>query len=225
MTTGQFQRAKIEVVENGATKKGQSVEFMYNPDSISFSKSVKWQETSKPTSNNPESDFAGGETGTFEISQAVFDGTVPLDGESSPREIGESISQLLNLMDIDKSLKPARPPRCRFVWGNFRSFDVYVQSVKVRYEFFDRSGKPLRAKVDITFKQAEDQSDIQGQNPTSRSYARKIHTVIEGETLDWIAYQEYGDPAVWRHIAEVNNLADPMHLRPGQVLKLVPIEL
>ncbi len=47
--------------------------------------------------------------------------------------------------------------------------------------------------------------------------------VHEGQTLDWIAYQEYGDPAYWRHIAETNDLANPKDLRPGQVLKLTPL--
>jgi nucleoid-associated protein YgaU len=47
--------------------------------------------------------------------------------------------------------------------------------------------------------------------------------VVEGQTLDWIAYQEYGSPAAWRHIAETNSLDDPMNLTPGQILKLTPL--
>jgi nucleoid-associated protein YgaU len=48
--------------------------------------------------------------------------------------------------------------------------------------------------------------------------------VREGERLDWIAYREYGNPARWRHIAEVNGISDPLELQPGQVLKLTPWE-
>jgi nucleoid-associated protein YgaU len=47
--------------------------------------------------------------------------------------------------------------------------------------------------------------------------------VREGERLDWIAYQEYGRAAYWRHIAETNDLADPTDIRPGQILQLVPL--
>ena len=46
---------------------------------------------------------------------------------------------------------------------------------------------------------------------------------VEGERLDWIAYQEYGNPRHWRHIADVNDLANPFDLRSGQVLKLTPL--
>ncbi|NJM39843.1 MAG: LysM peptidoglycan-binding domain-containing protein [Anaerolineae bacterium] len=44
-----------------------------------------------------------------------------------------------------------------------------------------------------------------------------------GETLDYIAYQHYGDAAQWRHIAQANNLLNPKNLRPGLVLKLTPL--
>jgi len=73
----------------------------------------------------------------------------------------------------------------------------------------------------VTFSETGEQK--KAQNPTTRTEARKIWVVHEGQTLDWIAYQEYGDPAYWRHIAETNNLANPMDLRPGQALKLTPL--
>jgi hypothetical protein len=65
---------------------------------------------------------------------------------------------------------------------------------------------------------------IQGQNPTSGGpggYA--VHEVKEGETIDHIAFQEYGSSAAWRHLAEANNLDDPSRLQPGQRLLLVPL--
>jgi len=46
-----------------------------------------------------------------------------------------------------------------------------------------------------------------------------------GETIDWIAFQEYGDPAEWRHIATTNNLLNAKDLTPGSVLKITPLPL
>jgi nucleoid-associated protein YgaU len=46
--------------------------------------------------------------------------------------------------------------------------------------------------------------------------------VKERDTLDWIAYDEYGDTAMWRFIAETNNLDNPQRLTPGQVLAIAP---
>jgi nucleoid-associated protein YgaU len=47
--------------------------------------------------------------------------------------------------------------------------------------------------------------------------------VTEGQTIDLIAHQEYGDPSAWRHIAKANGLTAPRNLKPGQVLRLPPL--
>ncbi len=201
----------------------------FNPETVTFSKAVKWTKTSKPTSDNPDMDFGGGKSGTFKISDVIFDGTMPTLlkelGKQGSTNITTDIEQLVRFTEIDKTIdaKEPRPPKCQFVWGEYKSYEVYVKQVSVTYELFDASGKPLRAKVTVDFVEADDANTLPYQNPTSRSLARKVRTVLEGETLDWIAYQEYGSAAAWRHIAETNNLDDPSDVRAGQVLRLVPL--
>lgn len=111
------------------------------------------------------------------------------------------------------------PPKCKFVWGNF-AFVAITESADVTFTMFLPNGTPVRAKAKLKMKQVEEQSLYPPQNPTTRSVARKLWVVREGETLDWIAYQEYRDPSLWRHLAEINNLDNPRDLRPGQVLNL-----
>jgi len=112
------------------------------------------------------------------------------------------------------------PPRCKFVWGNF-SFVCILKSVDVTYTVFLPNGTPVRATASVKLLQIEEQSMYPPQNPTTRSAARKTWVVREGETLDWIAHQEYGDPALWRFIAQTNHLDNPRDLHPGQVLGLL----
>ncbi len=203
----------------------------FNPETVTFSKGVKWTKTEKPTSDNPDMDFGGGKSGTFKISDITFDSTLPTllteqgkKGSAVSGTITTDIEQLVRFTEIDSTITPEpRPPKCQFVWGQYKSYSVYVQHVTVTYEMFDATGKPLRAKVSVDFVEAEDANTLPYQNPTSRSLARKVRTVLEGETLDWIAYQEYGSAAAWRHIAETNNLDDPSNVRAGQVLRLVPL--
>jgi nucleoid-associated protein YgaU len=108
-----------------------------------------------------------------------------------------------------------------FQWGSFLSYKGVISQIAQNFTLFKTDGTPLRASVDVTFSETGEQQ--KKQNPTTRTEARKIWVVHEGQTLDWIAYQEYGDPACWRHIAETNNLPNPRDLRPGQVLKLTPL--
>jgi hypothetical protein len=44
--------------------------------------------------------------------------------------------------------------------------------------------------------------------------------VVQGDTLPGVAYQEYGDAALWRAVADVNGIDDPARLRPGRRLLL-----
>ena len=117
----------------------------------------------------------------------------------------------------------ASPPSVRFVWGKIVSFEAYLISLNLTYNLFLADGTPVRATAQATLKQARDEDLWPKQNPTSQSMARKLWVVSEGETLDWIAYKEYGNVAHWRHIAETNQLANPRALRPGQLLKLEPL--
>ncbi len=41
-----------------------------------------------------------------------------------------------------------------------------------------------------------------------------------GDRIDNIAAEEYGDPELWRPIADANNLDDPSWLEPGTMLVL-----
>jgi nucleoid-associated protein YgaU len=115
------------------------------------------------------------------------------------------------------------PPKVKFVWGRILSFEAYLTKFSQTLTLFKSDGTPVRATVKITLQQSRDEGVFPAQNPTSLSAARKMWVVNAGETLDWIAYKEYGSAAHWRHIAEVNNLADPKNLRSGQILKLTPL--
>jgi nucleoid-associated protein YgaU len=48
----------------------------------------------------------------------------------------------------------------------------------------------------------------------------RTHTVVEGDSLQSIAYAEYGNPGLWRAVAEVNGIDDPMRPPTGASLLL-----
>ncbi len=125
-----------------------------------------------------------------------------------------------------------RPPKVILRWGNLtqtyysrrknKEEHFFLTEIAVTYKLFDNKGTPLRANARLTFKRAIDL--MPGTNPTSVGAARKIWQVEAGQTLDWIAYREYGNPALWRRIAKANNLANPRQLRPGQILRLPVVD-
>ncbi len=78
----------------------------------------------------------------------------------------------------------------------------------------------MRVSANITLEEVP--TDPKGQNPTSGSrQGRRRHVLTEGETLQSIAWAEYGDAKLWRAIATFNGLDDPMRVAIGTAV-LVP---
>jgi nucleoid-associated protein YgaU len=83
----------------------------------------------------------------------------------------------------------------------------------------------------MTLKQADTASTASSNganrpgNPTTRANAgHGVHMVKDGDSLQSIAYQAYGDATAWRSIAEANDIENPMRLRRGRALSLPKLD-
>jgi len=209
------QKARI-VQEDNPSK---AVVCHFNPEDFSIGRTIRWNADTNIGDDASRLSFAGGE---------AQDLTIPLlfDTTDTGKDVRDSYKVLLELADVDPRNRNPRtgksePPRCRFEWGRFLAFSAVITRITQKFLMFKTDGTPVRVQVTVTLKQVGE--IVRPQNPTTRSEARRTWVVTEGQRLDWIAYQEYGDPAHWRHIAETNDLENPMELRPGQVLHLAPL--
>jgi hypothetical protein len=199
---------------------GKGVTCHFNPNTFLLGKTILWETETNIGGDVSKISFSGGEAHKIGPIELLFDTT------DTGKDVRDSYKVLLQLAEVDPKNKNSKtgksePPFCRFQWGKFLSFTAVITDITQTFTMFKGDGTPVRAKVKVTFLQVPEK--LKKQNPTSSSEPRKIWVVHEGQRLDWIAYQEYGDPACWRYIAETNNLADPRDLRPGQVLRLVPL--
>ena len=106
------------------------------------------------------------------------------------------------------------PPWVLFRWGQLTGSLSYIASVQVKYTLFTAAGVPVRATCTVALEEIA--GDPPKQNPTSGGLVpRRVHVLIEGETLAGIAYNEYGNASLWRAVAEANRIDDPMRLRSG----------
>lgn len=214
-TRPNVQKARIVNVD----KPGHAVTCHFNPDTFSMDRTITWKSDTNIGNDSSNLTFGGGQANDLTMT-LLFDTT---DTGDDVRNTYKTLIELSNVNPDKKNTKTnkSEPSLCRFEWGKFLTFKAAITKLSQKFTMFKSDGTPVRAEVTVTFKQVEE--PIGGQNPTSRPEPRKIWVVSEGQTLAWIAYQEYGDSGYWRHIAETNDLADPLALRPGQVLKLVPL--
>jgi nucleoid-associated protein YgaU len=229
MTSGQLAKAEIENQDTN-----EKVICMFNPKEYSFSKTNNWKESDAKGQNVSKLEFSGGAPATLSL-QLLFDTNemhhhLNID-MSKGRDVRKYTEGLWNMMKINENkinpdTKKGEPPKCRFMWGNLWSFTAVITSISQKFTLFASDGTPLRAVVDVSFKQLVDEGQYPRQNPTSGGNpGEHLRTIREGDTLPYIAYEEYGDPTVWRHLATTNGIADPRRLRPGDLLMITPLPL
>lgn len=191
------------------------IECLFNPTEYTLDKSNTWNSTVMKQQNAPDLEFGGG--GPMKLTMELF-----FDTYATGEDVRDTTSRIWKLMGIIESKE--RPPMVRFQWGSMQWFKAVITSITEKFLLFRYDGTPVRATLNVTFLQAKDEGKYPGQNPTTvgqPGYKRRM--VREGDTIDWIAFEEYGDSAMWRLVADTNSLDNPSRLKPGQVLTIAPL--
>ena len=212
---------KAEIVQ--IEPKEKRIKCLFNPKEYTFTKTNSWTADQKTGGNIPQLNFGGGQPATLTMELFFDTFAVARDG-GDPKDVRkEYTDEVWKLMETDdhlkdKKTKKSRPPKVRFQWGSV-TFTAVITSLTQKFTLFLPNGTPVRATMNVTFQQVQDPAQKPKTNPTSGGAGgERVWTVSEGDTLGWIAYQEYGDTSRWRLIAEANQLAEVRRLMPGMVL-------
>jgi nucleoid-associated protein YgaU len=193
--------------------KSANYEVLFNPREYTVRKSTQWEPHKSPGLDSPEIEFTSGNSMT--LSMELF-----FDTYEKRKDVREHTDKVLALAQVDVDLH--RPPRVLFTWGGFK-FEGILEEVTQRFTMFTNSGMPVRATLNVTFKEYKTAADQMSAKPRNSPDHTKRRTVKQGETLSLIAGEEYDDPSEWRRIADANNIADPRDVKPGTVLTVPPI--
>lgn len=227
--------AKLTITPLGDSKI-EPFKVLFNPTSYSISKSVAWETPSggdggasrktNVTLNAPPLQFGGGQSRTLSL-KLFFDVTdYPTIGGEKVKDVRKLTSKLVKLTLKERSgNKEQPPPVCRISWGESNSnnldfpFVGVVESLSQDFTLFDGDGRPLRANLDVTFKEfLKPEEDKRKNDP---EYTTRM--VKRGDTLSGIAAEMLGDPARWRTIADANQLDNPRALEAGRSLSIPKI--
>ena len=206
---------------------GQIIPCYFRPEKYTFAKTNTFTEGKAVGKTFQPPHFKGGGPITLAL-DLVFDTYEKPPGGRDVRQLTDGIWDMMKVTPKKKEpiTNKSEPPHVEFRWGDTWSFTAVIKTISQAFTLFDADGTPVRSTMHIEFTQALEAGHYPGQNPTSgghQGYA--VHTVTEGETIDWIAFREYGNSNAWRHLATVNHLDDPGRLQPGQRLVLVPLEV
>jgi hypothetical protein len=196
---------------------GEVLPFTFNPTSVVLHKSANWSGTPAPRQKgSPTPQYVG-------ASPATVTFTVLYDAWSAPdQDVAAAVTRLTTLTcPLPVPGGDPQPPLLRLQWGTVCRLLCFVKEVNATYLLFDEQGTPLRATVDLTLQETPEPP--RPQNPTSGGPpGTRARTVVAGDTLASLAQEAYGDPGLWRALAEANGIDDPMRLPPGRPLLLPP---
>jgi hypothetical protein len=193
----------------------ERAEVIFNPAEYSIEKGNQFASAALPGLSNPILSFVNGDADT--LTMELFFDTYTNQGGSDVRA---ETSKIARLLEIDPKLHA--PPPVRFVWGPL-SFRAVIERLSQRFTMFREDGVPVRATLNVTFREYRTIEEQLGDDPTQSSDWTKRLVVAEGDRLDLIAAIEYGDSADWRTIADANNLENPRLLQPGREIRLPPL--
>jgi hypothetical protein len=196
---------------------GNKIEVTFNPTEYSINKSNSFAESKIPGLISPIIQFNQGNTRTLKV-DLLLD---TQDSEELEKEDvrDKYIGPLEKLLALDSELHA--PPPCKVLWGSLE-FVGLLESMDKTYILFTNEGIPVRAKVKLSFKEFVPLG-LQVRNPPLNSPdRRKLFKMIQGDSIWHMAYKAYGDPGLWRIIANANNIDDPANIEMGKDM-IIPV--
>jgi hypothetical protein len=197
------------------TFKGQRAEVIFNPAEYSLEKGNQFGSTALPGLSNPITSFVNGNADVLTM-ELFFD--TYTDRQSA--DVREETNKIARLLEIDPEIHA--PPPVKFVWGPL-SFRAVIERLNQRFTMFREDGVPVRATLNVTFKEYKTIEEQLSEKPNQSSDWTKRRVLTERDTLNMIAAVEYGDPALWRLIADENNIDNPRLLEAGREIRLPPL--
>ncbi len=192
--------------------------------------------------------FTGGGTTELRL-ELLFD--VTLAGSSVTSEDVRDLTRPLWRLAENAHAEEGygRPSLVRIVWGKVMNMACVVASVAERLEHFTSNGAPRRSWLSLRLLRVEEEVARQVEAPRvppegvgaeSEQLASQVSASLppeafdtqavlgggpepgSGQRLDEIAWERYKDPSMWRLLASLNGVDDPMHMGTGSVLRLPP---
>jgi hypothetical protein len=211
-----LEKATIEVL--GGARGGQRYPVLFNPFEYSLERGNAYKATAIPGLSGPLLQFINGDADVLSMELFLDDYTDrPPDG----RSVQQRLDDFAFLMEIDRQLHA--PPAVRFAWGKL-SFKGILEKLSRKITLFRPDGTPARASVNVSFKEYKTLVELINDPKLESADKSKRRVIVGLDTLWLMAAREYEDPALWRAIAEHNDLDDPRDVGPGDWVMVPRLE-
>ena len=203
----------------------------FNPNEYSISRGVEYKANNGVGQEASPSDLqpVKGELAQLKL-DLVIDVATSLSGAVMPKaldkylnkhEISELCMQLSLLMKYDH--EDHEPNGLKFCWGSLQ-FTGQLKNLDVKYDMFNREGKPVRASLSMTL-EGEEVHILKKikVNPNESPDRTKYRILNQTDELWMLADKEYDDAYAWKEIARENGILNPRKIDHTRALKIPSI--
>jgi hypothetical protein len=209
-----LEKAHLQPLNVDGTPKGARIDVLFNPPEYSIQKSNQFAETPLLGLSTPIRQFTSGGAETLTLD--LF-----FDTYEKREDVRNHTERVAGLLNIDPDLHA--PATLKFIWGKLE-FKCVLEQVTKKFTMFLADGTPVRATLSVTFKEYKTIQEQFTARQLQSADRTKTLGVNEGDSLWLLATREYDDPALWRPIADKNEIDNPRLLTPGMELTIPPIE-
>jgi len=212
-----LEKATIHVL--GGSKNGTQIRVLFNPAEYSIERSNTYKATSIVGLSGPLIHFINGEADQLSMDLFLDDYTDPAGG--SGKSVQQRIVEMAELLEIDRDLHA--PPPVQFLWGKL-AFKAIIEKLTRKITLFQPDGTPARATLSVAFKEYKTLPELIREPRLQSSDKSKRRVMVGSDSLWALAAREYGDPALWKVVAEKNDLDDPRDIAPGDWVTVPSLE-
>ncbi|MGK7889081.1 MAG: hypothetical protein AB4042_07075 [Leptolyngbyaceae cyanobacterium] len=165
-------KAKLIDVEHQSSDSHENhIEFMFNPNELSFSRSISLEQSRGASTQEGDAkpSFKYPNPYSLTIGNIILD---TYEDQVSVRPYIRKFTRAVEFMrEGDEANK--RPPIYLFTWGANEYLRCFVKTLSFKLTLFLPDGTPVRALVDLTLEQVDEPTPRPGQSAPALSAARR----------------------------------------------------
>jgi hypothetical protein len=226
-----LQLAKLEKLKILAFKNAERTEkvsgcsefeAMFNPKSIKETHSIVWGMRQGQNSSGKQMNYSRSKPARLDL-DLLLDGTGIYSIETNKQKtVSDRVQEFLDVTfryngDIHE------PNYLVMEWGQ-SDFSCRLLNVDIKYNLFDRDGRPLRAELEVSLVGDEEEKKRAGREQKSSPDLTHVRMVRSGDTLPLLTQQIYGSASHYLGVARLNDLDHFRNLTPGQTIFFPPLE-
>ncbi|NEQ20293.1 MAG: hypothetical protein F6K28_13820 [Microcoleus sp. SIO2G3] len=157
-----LQKARLVAVDGG-----ESIEFMFNPNQLDFSRSIDLEQAqgARTTEGENKTSFKHPNPYSLKISNIL------LDTYESGKSVLDHVGKFTKAVEFSQGGqgKEKRPPIYLFTWGKERYLRCFVKTLSFKLTLFLPDGTPVRAVLDLSLEQVDAPTPKPGQGTNNPS--------------------------------------------------------